>query len=163
MALCASHRFCVRMARINKRTTLTTIALLTRIRGNAADVFDRVATLDGIAAWFTKATSDSYTEGGCITLHFSGEEPVHFEVSTIRPHREIVWRCVSDENMWAGTQIRFTFVQDGTITTVRFDHEGWSEITDIFRDCAMSWTYFMHSLRQLVETGKGTPEGGVHD
>ena len=55
-------------------------------------------------------------------------------------------------------EIAFEFVPEGNRTLVRFDHMGWSEITDRFRDCSMSWAYFLESLRALIEEGEGTPE-----
>ena len=49
-------------------------------------------------------------------------------------------------------------VQALRVVKVRFDHLGWAEVTDLFRDCSMSWAYFLESLRTLIEEGRGTPE-----
>ncbi len=133
------------------------IAFLIRVEGDVEVVYRRVATLAGIAAWFTRASAEEYAPGHILTLHFP-EGSTRFDVTTMTSNSEIVWRCISDEGIWAQTEIRFAFERCESKTIVRFDHSGWSEATDIYRDCGMSWAYFLESLRLLVETGRGTPE-----
>ena len=133
------------------------IAHRVRIRSRPGEVFQRVATTEGIAAWFTEAASPGYREGGRLELHFP-DGSVGFEIRELRPPRRIVWHCTSRENPWFGTDVVFDFAREGDRTVVRFDHAGWPEISDRFRDCSQSWAYFLESLRLLVETGRGTPE-----
>jgi uncharacterized protein YndB with AHSA1/START domain len=133
------------------------IAHLVRIRATPKDVYQRVATTKGIAEWFTEASSPDYREGGTLELRFS-DEPVAFAIREMKEPTRIVWRCTSEENSWFETDIAFEFVADGDRTIVRFDHLGWSEISDRFRDCSFSWAYFLESLRSLIEEGRGTPE-----
>jgi hypothetical protein len=59
---------------------------------------------------------------------------------------------------WFNTDIVFDLAEQGDRTIVRFDHSGWPEVSDLFRDCSMSWAYFLESLRSLLEEGRGTPE-----
>ena len=134
------------------------IALLVRIRATPAEVYQRVATTAGIAEWFTEASSADYSEGGQLELRFS-DEPVAFDITTLVEPSRIVWHCTTQANSWFGTDIAFEFVPDGERTIVRFDHSGWAGATDRFRDCAMSWAYFLESLCSLLEKGQGTPEG----
>lgn len=133
------------------------IAHLVRIRASPQDVYQRVATTDGIAAWFTHASASHYCEGGELELRFS-DERVSFAITELVEPSRIVWHCITKENSWFDTDIVFEFVPDGERTLVRFDHLGWPEASDRFRDCSMSWAYFLESLRSLVEDGKGTPE-----
>lgn len=56
------------------------------------------------------------------------------------------------------TEIVFEFEAQGDDTIVRFDHLGWPDMSDRFRDCSMSWAYFLESLKSLIEEGRGTPE-----
>jgi len=135
---------------------MNAIALLIRIDGDVEEVYRKVATLDGIAAWFAEANSEDYAPGNRLRL-FS-KDSCEFDVVSMKPNLEIEWDCVSEGNIWTNTKIRFTFERGDSKTFVRFDHSGWPEVTDIYRDCAMSWAYFLESLKLLVETGKGTPE-----
>lgn len=134
------------------------ISHLVRVRSSLEDVFARVATTDGIAEWFTRASSPDYRTGGTLELHFP-DGRVSFEVTQLVASSRIAWRCTTPDNPWFGTDIVFEFTGEPEYTLVRFDHLGWPEVTDRFRDCSMSWAYFLESLRSLIEDGKGTPEG----
>ncbi len=133
------------------------IAHLVRIRATPEEVFRRVATTDGIAEWFTESSSPDYREGGALELRFPGES-VSFTITELKKPSRIVWHCTTRENPWFDTDIVFDFASQGDGTLVRFDHLGWPEVSDRFRDCSMSWAYFLESLRSLLEKGRGTPE-----
>jgi uncharacterized protein YndB with AHSA1/START domain len=134
------------------------ISHLVRIRATPEHVYERVATTAGIAEWFTHASSPDYREGGILELRFS-DEPVAFAITELTPHTRIVWHCTTHDNSWFDTDVVFEFSAQDDRTVVRFDHLGWSDVSDRFRDCSMSWAYFLESLRSLVEEGRGTPEG----
>jgi uncharacterized protein YndB with AHSA1/START domain len=133
------------------------ISHLVRIRATPAAVYERLASTAGIAEWFTEAYSSDYREGGSLELKFP-EETVCFSVNELAAPSRIVWHCITSESPWLDTDIVFEFEAIGEQTLVRFDHLGWPEITDLFRDCSMSWAYFLESLRTLIEEGRGTPE-----
>ena len=86
---------------------MNVIALLIRIDGELEEVYRKVATLDGIAAWFAEATSEDYEPGNRLTL-FS-EDSCEFNVVSMKPNSEIEWDCVSEDNIWSNTKIRFSF------------------------------------------------------
>ena len=133
------------------------ISHLVRIRATPEQVYSRVATAADIAEWFTRASSPKYEQGGTLELQFPDQIVTFTIAEAIRPSR-IVWRCISRDNPWYETDIAFEFEQRDEFTLVRFDHLGWSEVSDLFRDCSMSWAYSLESLRALVEDGRGTPE-----
>lgn len=133
------------------------IAHLVRIHASPSEVYGRVASPEGISGWFTEASSPDYREGGSLELSF-GEERVAFDVTEMAAPKQIAWRCTTVENSWFDTVVRFEFIEDAGRTVVRFDHTGWTEIDDRFRDCSMSWAYFLESLKSFVEDGRGTPE-----
>lgn len=133
------------------------ISHLQRIKASTADVFQAIATTQGITEWLTTACSDEFTQGGQLALRFP-DESVHFTISTLEENARVTWHCISTESPWFNTTISFELISQGDITVVRFDHLGWSTVTDLFRDCSMSWAYFLNSLRLFVEEGRGTPE-----
>ena len=133
------------------------ISHLVRIRATPEKVYQRVASTAGIAEWFTQASSPDYRKGGTLELRFS-DESVQFTITELTEPSRIVWHCTTEENAWFNMDITFEFSAQGDSTVVRFDHLGWPEVTDRFRDCSMSWAYFLESLRSLLEEGRGTPE-----
>ena len=133
------------------------ISHLVRVRAKPGQVYAQVASAAGIAAWFTRASSSSYEQGGTLELHFP-DQTVTFTIAELIPESRVVWRCITSDNPWFETDVVFEFEARGATTTVRFDHLGWPEVSDLFRDCSMSWAYFLESLRALIEEGRGTPE-----
>ena len=134
------------------------ISHLIRIHEKRQEVFRHIATTEGIAAWFTESSSPDYRAGGALELRFP-DQRVSFRVTELEEPSRVVWHCVSQENPWFGTDVVFELAEQAGHTVVRFDHGGWPEVTDLFRDCSMSWAYFLESLRSLCEDGRGTPEG----
>ena len=135
---------------------MSQISLLVRIKADTDEVYRHLTTSEGIASWFTQATYSSCEETGELRLQLWGE--TNFLVTEQTPSSTVIWRCTSTDNPWFGTEIKFTLKADSDQTIVVFDHSGWPEISDLFRDCAMSWAYFLESLKTWVEDGIGTPE-----
>ena len=133
------------------------ISHLVRIKAEKDLVYEQIASTKGIANWFTTAHSADYKLDGEITLVFP-DGSVEFKVTKLVPGFEIVWHCTTKDNAWYKTDVKFRLKSDGNRTTVLFDHLGWPEITELFRDCSMSWAYFLESLKSFIEEGKGTPE-----
>jgi uncharacterized protein YndB with AHSA1/START domain len=133
------------------------IAHLVRIQATPERVYQAIASTSGIAEWFTEASSPDYQKGGTLELRF-GDEPVSFVINELTEPSRIAWHCTSPENFWFNTDIAFEIEAQGDGALVRFDHLGWPDVSDRFRDCSMSWAYFLESLRSLLEEGRGTPE-----
>lgn len=133
------------------------ISLLIRINANVEEVFENLSTSSGIEKWFTDAKFFEDNVSGKIKLQLWQE--TIFDVIEFTPSSRITWHCVSEDNPWYGTDIVFELKAEQGKTTVIFDHSGWPEISELYRDCAMSWAYFLESLRSLIEEGAGTPEG----
>jgi uncharacterized protein YndB with AHSA1/START domain len=136
---------------------MTQISLLIRIKATPEEVFEQIATSNGLAKWFTEASFSTKEESGELNLQLWGE--TNFRVTELSPSSRMVWHCTSEDNPWFGTDIIFELRSVSDKTVVTFDHVGWPEVSDLYRDCAMSWAYFLESLRSLIEEGVGTPEG----
>jgi len=133
------------------------ISLLTRIGASPEEVYEQIASSEGIEKWFTEAKFSTDEESGKLKLRLWGN--TDFEVTESTRPVLMRWHCVSQGDPWFGTDIVFAIKPDDDKTIVVFDHLGWPEISDFYRDCAMSWAYFLESLRTLLEDGAGTPEG----
>jgi uncharacterized protein YndB with AHSA1/START domain len=136
---------------------MSQISLLIRIKASPEEVYEKITTSDGVAKWFTEASYSTDKETGELKLVLWGE--TDFIVTEQLPPSRIVWHCTSKDNPWFGTDITFELRAESDKTIVVFDHAGWPGISDLYRDCAMSWAYFLESLRSLIEDGAGTPEG----
>lgn len=135
------------------------------IKAPAAQVYAALATIDGLAGWWTLATSGNSNPQGQITFRFhdpAGKELGAFvmDVLDLRPEKLVRWRVKDGPAEWLGTEIEFLLSIDGEYTIVRFGHRRWREEVEFMAHCSMKWATFLLSLRQLVETGQGQPAPG---
>jgi len=133
------------------------------IRATPAQVYDAVATAEGVAGWWTRETTGQSRVGETITVRFRdhGAETekgrMDLEVVTLSPDAEVTWRVRGGPPEWLGTDITFTLTRDGDYTVVLFGHRNWRETAEFMAHCSMKWATFLLSLRALVETGAGAP------
>lgn len=132
------------------------------IRAPAARVYAAVATLEGLARWWTEEVTGSAHEGGRITFTFrtpSGDikGAMVMEVRQLIPDQTVRWHCVDGPAEWVGTDIIYELSQGDNQTIVRFAHRHWREAVDFTAHCSMKWATFLLSLRAYVETGTGQP------
>lgn len=132
------------------------------IKAPPAKVYAAVSTLEGVAGWWSKATTGDAGVGGLFTVRFhspGGDEIGKFEIETIEriPDQEVRWRIKAGPEEWLGTEVVFSLAPAGHQTIVQFGHRGWREAIEFTAHCSMKWATFLLSLRDLVETGTGRP------
>jgi uncharacterized protein YndB with AHSA1/START domain len=132
------------------------------IKASPAEVYAALATVEGVAGWWTKETTGTSKPGGTIEVKFltpQGTEigGMTMEVVALEPNRKVHWRFRTGPEEWVGTDAIFDLGQDGDITIVHFGHRNWREPVEFMAHCSMKWATFMLSLRELVETGRGRP------
>lgn len=132
------------------------------IKAPAARVYAAVATLEGLAQWWTEEVIGSEQVGGRITFSFhspNGElkGAMVMEVQQLSPDQAVRWRCVVGPSEWVGTEVTFELSQGDDQTIVIFGHRHWREAVDFTAHCSMKWAIFLLSLRAYVETGTGQP------
>lgn len=132
------------------------------IKAPAAQVYDALATIDGLAGWWTRHTSGSSTVGGQVHFRFhtaAGDEIGGFgmDVLELTPGETVRWRVKDGPSEWVGTDIEFQLVPQDDFTIVMFGHRRWREPGEFMAHCSTKWATFLLSLRDLVETGAGRP------
>ncbi len=132
------------------------------IQAPPAKVYAALATVEGVAAWWSRETRGVSQPGGTIEFRFlkpSGEQigGMGMEVITLTPNKEVRWRVRSGPEEWVGTDIGFELSEADGYTIVLFGHRSWRAASEFTAHCSMKWATFMLSLKELVETGKGRP------
>lgn len=134
---------------------MSAINLMIRIDAPIDAVFGALTTNEAIAGWFTETVCAKWAIDEQAT--WFGETVMR--ILDLSKNQRVALRVLRGGG-WDKTEIAFSVeALSKTRTMVRFDHTDWPEVDDHFRDCAMSWAYFLESLRLYVETGVGTPEG----
>jgi len=132
------------------------------IKAPASKVYEALATIDGLAGWWTERTSGRPEVGGRIGFRFhteTGDEIGGFEMDVLElePGQRVRWRVQDGPAEWVGTDIEFDLVPQDGHTVVRFGHRRWREEGEFMAHCSTKWATFLLSLRDLAETGRGRP------
>jgi hypothetical protein len=122
-------------------------------------LYDAVATVRGLSAWWTTDVRGESKVGSVLHFHFSKGVP-DFEVIDLQPLQRVEWRCVQGPKEWLDTHIEFTMLSEQGETILLFRHSGWREYGAFMHHCSTQWGYFLIGLRKYLETGMGTPYGG---
>ncbi len=132
------------------------------IKAPAAKVYAALSTIDGLAAWWTQATTGTSKVDETIAFRFhqpSGEEIGGFDMQVLEliPDQKVRWRVKAGPDEWVGTDIEFLLSRQDEHTIVMFGHRKWREEAEFMAHCSTKWATFLLSLRDLLETGEGKP------
>jgi uncharacterized protein YndB with AHSA1/START domain len=131
------------------------------IKASSKNVYDALATRDGLAGWWTTNTQGESKVGGVIKFRFSAEGRdiggFDMKVLELRAGEGVGWEVVEGPAEWMGTKITFDLKQEGDYCIVLFKHTGWREPVEFMHHCSTKWAIFLMSLKALVETGRGAP------
>jgi hypothetical protein len=80
-----------------------------------------------------------------------------FRIEELTSNALVKWRVLEGPPEWIGSTIQFAHSANGEETVVLFSHLGWKEIVEYMHHCSTKWGYYMFSLKNLLESGRGTP------
>jgi len=124
--------------------------------------------INNIRGWWSEEI-----EGG--TEKINDEFLYHYEdvhrskmrLIEVIPGKKVVWlvlenyfKFTEDKKEWTGNKIIFDISEKDNKTEMRFTQEGLTTEYECFEVCRDAWTnYIQTSLRNLIVTGKGAPNG----
>ncbi|KAF1707080.1 SRPBCC family protein [Pseudoxanthomonas sacheonensis] len=132
------------------------------IKASPSRVYAALSTVEGVAGWWTTATTGVSKPGATLDFEFKTRDGgriggMTMQVMGLDPDKQVHWRCTAGPDEWIGTDVVFRLVQEDDYTIVRFGHRNWREAVEFTEHCSMKWAIFLLSLKQLVETGEGRP------
>ena len=132
------------------------------IRAGPDKVFWALATVEGLACWWTENTRGVSEVGNTIEFQFHDSHGMiiggfNIDVLKQEPFKNVQWRCAKGPEEWIGTEITFDLKQENDFTIVRFAHRNWRESSEFTAHCSTKWAVFLMSLKELIETGRGKP------
>lgn len=132
------------------------------IEAPASKLYAALSTIDGLANWWTRATTGDSKVDGTIAFRFhtpTGAEIGGFDmdVRELVPDEKVRWRVTAGPAEWVGTDIEFLLSPQDDYTIVMFGHRQWREEVEFTAHCSTKWATFLLSLRDFVESGKGNP------
>ncbi|MFJ3490656.1 SRPBCC family protein [Leifsonia aquatica] len=121
------------------------------------EVYAALTTLDGLSGWWARDASGDPGLGGVIAFRF-GPGGFDMKVIDLVPGERVLWEVIEGPSEWVGTRVSFEISQVGDFTIVLFEHRGWAEPVEFMYHCSTKWAVFLLSLKELLETGEGSPD-----
>ncbi|MET8129440.1 SRPBCC domain-containing protein [Streptomyces sp. NPDC005065] len=135
------------------------IALQIRIAADPENVYHAISTAEGVAGWCTTGAEIGEGIGALHRLSFTGAPMTwDFRIDETAAGKRLAQTVVAGPPQWIGTEIVYALEahpEGGTV--VRFDHAGFAEIDDMFREVTMGWAGMFARLKNYAETGIPVP------
>ena len=123
--------------------------------------------INNVRGWWSEeieGSTDNLNEE--FTYHYEDVHRSKMKIIELIPNKKVAWLVLDnyfnftrDKSEWIGTKIIFDITEKGDKTEIRFTHEGLVQY-ECFEICRDAWTnYIQKSLRNLITTGKGEPNG----
>jgi hypothetical protein len=101
------------------------------------------------------------------TYHYEDVHRCKMKLIEAISGKKVVWlvtdnyfNFTKDKSEWKGTKISFDISKKDNKTQLHFTHVGLVPEYECFDICSNAWgQYIQHSLRNLITTGKGQPNG----
>ena len=120
-------------------------------------VYKALTEQEGLASWWTTATTATPEVGSVATFRFSPEYHKEMKVTNLDEGKTVEWECIHGDDQWLGTTIKFELTQKENSTDVKFYHGNWKEQSELFGICNYHWGLYLKSLKTYIEDGKGNP------
>jgi hypothetical protein len=129
------------------------------------EAFDAINNVRGW--WSEDVDGGTGRLGDQFTYRYEDVHHCTIRVTEAIPHRKVSWLVVDnyfdfieDKTEWKGTTIGFEISARGDQTEIRFTHRGLVPEYECFDVCSNAWGFYINgSLRSLITTGKGQPNG----
>src|SRR4030095_7922097 len=122
--------------------------------------------INNVRGWWSEEIEGSTDKLNAeFNYHYLDVHRSKMKITELIPDKKVVWLVeenyfsfTKDKSEWTGTKIIFEISQKDNKTQVVFTHQGLVPEYECFEICQDAWTtYIQHSLRSLIETGKGQP------
>lgn len=122
----------------------------------ADKAFQAVSTADGIRQRWTGDAVLETRPGGLGTFGFFGRRFVAtVTIVTLKPSSTMIWRV--SNAAWPGDTIEFDLAAQDRRTRLTFAHRGFAQADQRYAGATTRWGFYLFSLKQYLETGRGTP------
>ncbi len=135
------------------------------VEQSPSQVFEAITNPRG---WWSEAIVGNTTQiGDEFGYQYEDLHRCKMRLVELVPNQKVVWlvlenefKFTQDKTEWIGNHISFEITQIGEQTQVDFTQMGLVPAYECYAICSDAWTnYIQNSLRRLIETGTGLPNG----
>ncbi len=127
------------------------------IAGDIEAIFRAMHEPAQLEEWWATRADGSPRPGKRLDLHFSDVVTLSFTIVELRENALIHLKCVSGPGPWQDCSLTFGFKADADQVWVRLLHENEAASDEEFLYFSTKWPCYLLSLRDFIETGKGSP------
>ncbi len=128
------------------------------INKSANQVYEAIATAQGLSSWWSTQVTAEERVGGIVDFKFRGDFNPDMKITTMTPSRELAWECVAGHDKWQDDTFTFKLEEADGTTQLMFTQHYAKEISDLdYGIYNFNWGYYLYSLKEYCETGKGKP------
>src|SRR5829696_4323496 len=124
--------------------------------------------INNVRGWWSEeieGSTDSLNDE--FAYHYEDVHNCRIKLTEVIPDEKVVWlvldnyfKFTKNKSEWKGTSISFEIAKKDEHTQVVFTHHGLVPDYECYTICRDAWTsYIQNSLRSLIATGKGQPNG----
>ena len=124
--------------------------------------------INNVRGWWSEDIEGRTTQLGDEFVYlYQDVHRCRIKVTESVPGKRVVWLVLdnyfnftADKTEWKGTRVIFEIAKNGDHTELRFTHQGLVPQYECFNVCSNAWgAYINGSLRNLITSGKGLPNG----
>lgn len=138
---------------------MKTILHTVDVGAGPSTVYRNLTTESGLAGWWSTRVSAETEVGGRIRFTFIEVFNPVMEILALEPDRRVEWKCVDGHEAWTDNTFRFEIEERGAGRSIVFFRQEYAqELNDEeYGRYNFNWGYYLHSLKELCETGRGKP------
>lgn len=138
---------------------MDTILHVVDIQASPAAVFKAVTTAEGLAGWWSTNVKSDGKLGSIVDFTFEADFNPDMLITEMNEPSKLAWRCVAGHDPWLESTFNFDIDPRGDTHTRMIFTQGYgAPIDDVaYGIYNFNWGYYLQSLKQLAETGKGFP------
>ncbi len=127
-------------------------------RTTREEMFRAISTPEGLKEWWATSANGNVEEGGTLHLVFEQLTTLKFRYDVISPNEKLILTCFDSFKSWDKTQLVFEIEEKDNQIFLTQTHQNIPD-NDIesLSYFSTKWTVYLLSLKQYLETGKGTP------
>lgn len=124
--------------------------------------------INNVRGWWSEEVVGGTTKlNDVFNYHYEDVHSCKMKLIEVVPDQKVVWQVlenhfnfIKDTSEWIGTTISFEIAKKDNQTEIRMTHHGLVPQYECYTICRDAWTnYIQNSLRSLITTGKGMPNG----
>ena len=127
-----------------------------KIQASPDQVYRALTTAEGIRNWWTRDAALEPKVGGTGEFGFYGRRFVaKVKVDELKPQARVKWHVTN--SAWPGDTVEFELRSEEKHTRLTFAHRGFPRADQGYASATTRWGFYLLSLKQHLETGKGMP------